>query len=236
MKGGESGPAIVPGKPEESEVYKRLITHDADDLMPPKKSGKTLKPEQIDSFRRWIAEGAEYQGHWSFLKPERPAVPTIADCGLRTADFPAGVRPEDWSANPIDAFTLQRMAKEGLKPQPEASPETLVRRMTLDLTGLPPTPAEVEAFIADASPDAFAKVVERLLASPHYGERWGRHWLDVARYSDTKGYVYGREERFFVHAWAYRDWVVRAFNEDLPFDRFLLPFEAFRILIIRHST
>ena len=111
---------------------------------------------------------------------------------------------------------------KGLAPSPPADRRTLIRRVTYDLTGLPPTPEEVEAFVADTDPDAYAKLVDRLLASPHYGEQWGRHWLDVARYSDTKGYVYAREERFFVHAWAYRDWVVQAFNDDLPYDRFLL--------------
>ena len=221
MKGGDSGPAIVPGKPEESEVYRRLVTHDADDFMPPKKSGKTLKTEQIETFRRWIAEGADYQGHWAFIKPERPAVPEIADCGLRTADWPAGVRPEDWSANPIDAFVLQRMTKEGLKPTPQAPPETLVRRMTLDLTGIPPTPAEVDAFVADSirnPQSAIRNLADRVLASPRYGEHMAARWLDLARYADSNGFQSDTKRE--MSRW--RDWVIGAFNGNQPFDQFTI--------------
>ncbi|MEO6740433.1 MAG: PSD1 and planctomycete cytochrome C domain-containing protein [Chthoniobacteraceae bacterium] len=199
MKGGESGPAIVPGKPEESEVYKRLITHDADDFMPPKKSGKTLKPEQVDAFRRWIAEGAEYQGHWSFIKPERPAVPTKA-------------------ANPIDAFVLARLEKENLKPQLEAPKETLIRRVTLDLTGIPPTPAEVDAFLADKSPDAYGKLADRVLSSPRYGEHMAARWLDYARYADSNGFQSDTQR----HMWHWRDWVINAYNQNKPFDQFTI--------------
>src|SRR5207342_442942 len=127
-----------------------------------------------------------------------------------------------WPKTPIDFFILSQLEERGIRPSPAADKRTLIRRATFDLTGLPPSYAEVEAFIQDKAPEAFARVVDRLLSSPRYGERWGRYWLDVARYADTKGYVYSREERFFVHAPAYRDWVIRAFNEDLPYDRFLL--------------
>ena len=199
MKGGESGPAIVPGKPEQSEVYKRLVTHDADDFMPPKKTNKVLTPEQIDAFRRWIAEGAEYQGHWAFIKPERPAVPAKG-------------------ANPIDAFVLARLEKENLKPQPEAPKETLIRRVTLDLTGIPPTPAEVDAFLADKSPDAYGKVVDRVLASPRYGEHMAARWLDMARYADSNGFQSDTQR----HMWHWRDWVINAFNQNKPFDQFTI--------------
>ncbi len=222
MKGGDSGPAIVPGKPEESEVYKRLITHDADDLMPPKKSGKTLTTAQIDSFRRWIAEGAEYQGHWSFIKPERPAVPG------KSAQFSvpspqsqqSGLSTGHWalSTNPIDAFVLTRLEKEGLTPQPEAAKETLIRRVTLDLTGIPPTPAEVDAFLADKAPNAYEKVVDRMLASPRYGEHMAARWLDMARYADSNGFQSDTQR----HMWHWRDWVIGAFNQNKPFDQFTI--------------
>jgi mono/diheme cytochrome c family protein len=221
MKGGESGPAIVPGKPEQSEVYKRLITHDAEDIMPPKKFGKTLSAEQIETVRRWIAEGAEYQGHWAFLKVGLPAVPAIADCGLRIADWPAGVRPEDWSTNPIDAFVLKRMTKEGLKPSPPASPEVLCRRVFLDLTGLPPTSAEVEAFVAESirnSQSAIRNLADRVLASPRYGEHMAARWLDMARYADSNGFQSDTQR----HMWHWRDWVIGAFNRNVPFDQFTI--------------
>jgi hypothetical protein len=152
-----------------------------------------------------FAVGAKDQQHWAFVAPKRPFLPE-AKGSVRT---------------PVDRFILAKLEAAGFKQSPEADKRTLLRRITFDLTGLPPTSAEVEAFLSDRSANAFEKVVERLLASEHYGERWGRKWLDVARYSDAKGYVYGREERFFVHSWAYRDWVVRAFNDDLPYDRFL---------------
>ena len=222
MKGGDSGPAIMPGKPEASEVYKRLITHDADDLMPPKKSGKTLKPEQIDSFRRWIAEGAEYQGHWSFIKPERPAVPgKSAQFSVPSAQSKQpNLSTEHWalSTNPIDAFVLARLEKEGLKPQSEAPKETLIRRVTLDLTGIPPTPAEVDAFLADKSLDAYGKVVDRVLASPRYGEHMAARWLDMARYADSNGFQSDTQR----HMWHWRDWVIGAFNANKPFDQFTI--------------
>ena len=220
MKGGESGPAIVPGKPEQSEVYKRLITHDAEDLMPPKKTNKVLTAEQIDSFRRWIAEGAEYQGHWAFIAPERPAVPDVAALVRARADRPAESARAFTSAatNAIDAFVLARLAKEGLKPQPEAPKETLIRRVTLDLTGIPPTTAEVDAFLADKSPNAYEKVVDRVLSSPRYGEHMAARWLDMARYADSNGFQSDTQR----HMWHWRDWVIGAFNRNMPFDQFTI--------------
>ncbi len=153
--------------------------------------------------------GAAEPTHWAFQPPRDHPLP--------------GVRRAELVQSPIDRFILARLEKEGLAPSAKADKRTLLRRATLDLIGLPPTAEEVEAFLADDSPDAFAKVIERLLASPHYGERWGRHWLDVARYADTKGYVYtDREERRFIHSHVYRDWVIRAFNQDLPYDQFLI--------------
>ncbi len=135
---------------------------------------------------------------------------------------PPRVIGEEWVKTPIDRFVLARLEAEGLAPSPRADRRTLIRRLSIDLTGLPPKPEEVELFVQDQAPDAYPRLVDRLLGSPHYGEQWARHWLDVARYSDTKGYVYAREEGNWVHASVYRDWVVRALNEDMPYDRFLL--------------
>ncbi|MEQ1853563.1 MAG: PSD1 and planctomycete cytochrome C domain-containing protein, partial [Chthoniobacteraceae bacterium] len=216
LKGGESGPAIVPGKPEESEVYKRLVTHDADDFMPPKKTNKVLSPAQIDSFRRWIAEGAEYQGHWAFIPPVAADVRRQADQALAAAKSARLLTSS--ATNPIDAFVLARLEKENLKPQPEAPKETLIRRVTLDLTGIPPTTAEVDAFLADMSPNAYEKVVDRVLASPRYGEHMAARWLDMARYADSNGFQSDTQR----HMWYWRDWVIGAFNRNLPFDQFTI--------------
>ena len=222
MKGGDSGPAIVPGKPEQSEVYQRLITHDAEDLMPPKKTNKVLSPEQIDAFRRWIAEGAEYQGHWAFIKPERPAVPgKSAQSSVPSAQSKhSDLSTEHWalSTNPIDAFVLARLEKEGLKPQPEAAKETLIRRVTLDLTGLPPTVQEVDAFLADKSPGAYEKIVDRIFASPRHGEHMAVRWLDLARYADSNGFQSDTKREM----WFWREWVIKAFNDNQPFDEFTI--------------
>ena len=190
----------VLGRPGESEVLARVFSADPDQVMPPPSTKLTLTAAQKDVLKRWVAAGAPYAAHWAFVKPTRPPVPTVA----------GPVR------NPIDAFVLARLAKEGLKPSPEADKVTLIRRVSLDLIGLPPTPAEVDAFLADESPEAYGKLVDRLLASPHYGERWARRWLDLARYADTNGYEKDRPRSI----WPYRDWVIRAFNDDLPFDQF----------------
>jgi hypothetical protein len=199
----DDGQAIVPRKPEDSLLLRRVAEADAGRRMPPARTSKRLSAEQIDVLRRWIARGAPYERHWSLIPPERPEVPAVRDTS--------------WPRNPIDAFVLDRLEKEGLRPSPEAARHTLLRRVTLDLTGLPPTPAELYAFLADTSPFAYEKAVNRLLASPRYGERMALAWLDQARYADTNGYN-NDEERTM---WAWRDWVIDAFNDDLPYDRFL---------------
>ena len=166
--------AVVAGKPDESELIARVLSHDKDELMPPPKSKKQpLTPEQIATLRQWIAEGAEYEGHWSFLP--------LSDA------LPPAVKDGAWVKNGIDNFILARLEREGIAPSAEADRATLMRRVSLDLTGLLPSPEEVRAFTEDRAPDAYERVVERLLASPHYGERWGRHWLDQARYGDSNG-------------------------------------------------
>ncbi len=167
LKGGEGGePAIVPGKPEKSELVRRIDSSDESELMPPPDSKKELTAQERAILRRWVAEGAQYQAHWALVAPRRPPLPKV--------------NQTDWPRNDLDRFVLARLEQEGLQPSPEADRVTLVRRLTLDLTGLPPTVAEVDAFVTDRSPDAYEKLVERLLHSPHYGERWGRLWLDGA--------------------------------------------------------
>lgn len=199
----KGAPAVVPGRPRESEAYRRLVTDDPAKRMPPADSGiAALTPEQIEAFRRWIKQGAEYEGHWAFVPPVIPPLPEVSDAA--------------WCRNPVDGFVLARLDQEKLKPAPEASRETLIRRASFDLTGIPPTPAEVDAFLADTGPDAWEKVVDRLLASPRYGERMAQHWLDAARYADTAGYQADWERSM----WPWRDWVIRAFNANMPFDQF----------------
>jgi len=200
IRPAESGDiAIVPGKPEASALVARLLSKDADEVMPPPKLHKTIAPEQIETFKRWIAQGAEYQGHWAFAKPERPTPPST-------------------SAQPIDAFIAARLEKEGMKLSPEADKPTLLRRATLDLTGLPPTPPEVEAFLADPAPNAFEKAVDRLLAAPRYGEKMAQQWLDFARYADSNGFQSDTSRQM----WPWREWVIGAFNRNLPFDQFTI--------------
>src|SRR5439155_23248118 len=198
---------FTPGKPDESELIDRIFAEDAGKRMPPAKSRKTLTTAQKDMLKRWIAAGAEYQPHWSLIRPVRPEVPPVA----HAPDSPA-IR------NPIDAFVLAKLQVKGLSPAPEADRRTLARRVSLDLTGLPPEPADVEAFVADAAPDAYERYVDRLLASPHWGEHRGRYWLDAARYADTHGIHFDN----FRENWAYREWVIGAFNRNLPFDRFTI--------------
>ena len=198
--------AVVPKDLKKSELWSRVTTKDANDLMPPAESNKKpLKPEQLALLKQWIEEGANYQGHWSFVAPVKTTPPSIGNRQSATG-------------NPIDAFILAKLAEKKLTPNSEASREVLIRRVTFDLTGLPPTVAEVEAFLADTSPNAYEKVVDRLLKSPHYGEHMGRHWLDAARYGDTHGMHLDNERSM----WPYRDWVVRAFNRNLPFDQFTI--------------
>jgi hypothetical protein len=195
---------IVRGKSAESEVIRRITSGDPAERMPPLESNRALSPREIESIRRWIDEGAPWGRHWSFVAPVRP-------------DLPA-VKRSDWPRNPIDAFILARLERDGLEPSPEAPRETLIRRATLDLTGLPPSLEEVDAFLEDRSPDAYEKVIDRLLASPRYGERMASEWLDAARYADTNGYQ-GDPTRTM---WPWRDWVIRALDENMPFDRFTI--------------
>ncbi|HUY89288.1 MAG TPA: PSD1 and planctomycete cytochrome C domain-containing protein [Pirellulales bacterium] len=216
LKGGFNGPAIVKGQSAASELIKRVASDDPNAMMPPK--GERLLPEQIASLRAWIDQGAvwpddgsgaaaaEKRKHWAFQPPKRPAEPAVSDMA--------------WVRNAIDRFVLARLEREQppMRPSPEADKTTLLRRLSLDLIGLPPTIAEVDAFLADDSPDAYEKQVEWLLKSPHYGERWGRHWLDAARYADSDGYEKDKSRQ----VWAYRDWVVEALNRDLPYDQFIV--------------
>ena len=194
--------AIVPGKPAESELLNRVASTEEDEKMPPADTGKSLKPEQIELLRRWIAEGAPYARHWAFERPVKAPLPSVKDV--------------KWPRQPIDKFVLARLEAEGLTPSPVAEKTTLLRRVALDLTGLPPSDAVREAFLKDASPEAYEQLVDQLLASPAYGERWARPWLDLARYADTKGY----EKDLSRSIWRYRDWVIDAFNADLPYDEF----------------
>jgi hypothetical protein len=196
------GKAIIPGKPEASALVTRISSPKASRVMPPPESGKKLTANEKDLLKRWIEQGAVYQRHWSFLPPRRPPLPKAADAA--------------WPRAPIDSFILARLEAEGLRPAPEGDKVALIRRLTLDLTGLPPTPAEVDAFVNDARPNAYEKVVDRLLASPRFGERLAVEWLDAARYADTHGYHIdsGRD----MTRW--REWVIDAFNRNLPFDRF----------------
>ncbi len=209
--------AIVPGKPDESELVRRILSADPDERMPPASSKQSLTDDERHLLFRWIAEGARYDEHWAFVPPQRPSVPTPDNL---VAALPKHERDaiSAWPRHPIDHFVLQRMLPAGLRPAPEADRYELIRRVSLDLIGLPPTPQEADAFVADADPQAYEKLVERLLQSKHYGERWGRLWLDLARYSDTNGYEKDRPRSI----WPYRDWVIRALNDDMPFDRFTI--------------
>jgi hypothetical protein len=198
------GVAIVPGDLTQSQLIERITSEDPDLRMPPPDSDKKLSPQQIDTLKSWVKQGAEWKGHWAFEKPQRPELPTV--------------KAWPWPKNEVDYFILARLEQEGLLPSPEADKETLIRRVTLDLTGLPPTIAEVDQFLADKSPGAYEKLVDRLLASPHYGEQMARYWLDAARYGDTHG-LHLDNERVI---WPYRDWVINAYNRNLPYDQFAI--------------
>jgi hypothetical protein len=213
LMGGDDGVIVVPGKSAESLIFKKVSATDSAKRMPPK--GEPLTAQQIATLQKWIDGGAVWPDdapavaaksqsqHWAFQPVKRAEPPKVKNT--------------KWVANPIDAFVLARLEQEKIKPSPEADRYTLVRRLSLDLLGLPPTVEEVEAFVNDKSPDAYEKVVDRILASPHFGERWGRHWLDMARYADSDGYEKDRARPF---AYVYRDWVIKAINDDMPFDRF----------------
>ena len=194
--------AIVPHRPKDSELYRRIVSTDPAVQMPPPESNLSLSEQEVAVLTRWIEQGAEYKPHWSFIKPERPEVPEVSD--------------EAWTRNPIDRFVLARLDQEGLLPTPEASRAQWLRRITFDLTGLPPALADIDAFEQDPSDDAYERVVDRLLASPHYGERMATDWLDVARYADSHGY----HADGYRMVWPWRDWVIKAFNENMPFDQF----------------
>jgi cytochrome c553 len=196
--------AIVPGKADESEVMRRLTTSDSDERMPPAESGQKLTEHEIETIRRWIDAGANYQAHWSLIPPQ-PLQPPHVD-------------RSDWPKNGIDRFILQRLEQSALTPSPEADKPILLRRLSLDLTGLPPSLDDLDAFLADDSPAAYERVVDRLLASPHYGERMALEWLDLARYADTNGYFSDLERQI----WRWRDWVIAAFNRNQPYDQFTI--------------
>ena len=223
VHGGDTGPAVVPGKPEDSLIIDAVSYRDADLQMPPK--GDRLSEAQVADLTEWIRRGAPdprslvakggnpaYGGvgreHWSFLPVRSQEAPQVADAA--------------WCGTPVDNFVLAGLERSSIRPNPPADKYTLIRRATFDLTGLPPTEAEVQRFLVDDSPDAWAKVVDRLLASPRYGERWGRYWLDVARYADTKGDTPQREDPRYPFAWTYRDYVIGAFNSDKPYDEFIV--------------
>ncbi len=203
---------INPGNASESELIKRVTNADPSMVMPPADSRHPrLTPHEVELLTRWIDQGAPWEEHWAFITPERPELPDVSD--FRSAD--GSISGDTWPLNAIDTFTLMRMREKGLEPSAEASRETLIRRLTLDLTGLPPTPAEVEAFLNDESPDAYERVVDRLLASPRYGEHMTRYWLDAARYGDTHGLHLDNVRSL----WPYRDWLIHAFNNNMPFDQ-----------------
>ncbi len=212
LKGGQSGPAILPGDGSASLLYRKILGDAPGSPMP--LTGK-LAADQMEMIRAWLDQGAPWTGaiegtgdtpkkHWAYVKPVRPPLPQVKNSA--------------WVQNSIDRFVLERLEREGLDPSPEASRETLVRRLTLDLIGLPPTPDEVDAFVEDRRPLAYERLVDRLLSSPRYGERWARPWLDLARYADTNGYIHDRRRNM----WLYRDWVIKAINSDMPFDQFTI--------------
>ncbi|QDU54042.1 PSD1 and planctomycete cytochrome C domain-containing protein [Aeoliella mucimassa] len=194
--------AIVPGEPDESELVRRIASTDEFERMPPE--GEPLTPDEIALLRQWVAEGAEYEKHWAFLPPEAQPVPEV--------------KQTSWVANPIDAFVLAKLEAAGLEPSPPASKRTLVRRVYYDITGLPPTQDEIDAFMADDRPDAYEHLVDQLLASPKYGEKWARHWLDVVRYAESNSF---ERDATKPYVWKYRDYVIRSLNEDKPYDQFV---------------
>ncbi|MGH7958039.1 MAG: DUF1549 domain-containing protein, partial [Opitutaceae bacterium] len=201
--GGEAF-AVVPGKPEKSELIARVTSTDEEEVMPPVKTGKELSKREIELLRNWIASGASYAQHWSYEPPRQTPPPVMRD--------------KSWARGPVDQFVLARLEKEKLRPQPEADRATLARRVSLDLTGLPPMPDEVGAFLRDKSPLAYERYVDAQLAKPAYGEHWARGWLDLARYADSKGYADDQPRSI----WKYRDYVIDAFNQNMPFDQFTI--------------
>lgn len=200
----DGGRIVVPGNPAASEIIRRITSDDPDEVMPPADSGRTLSADEIALIRQWILQGAQWEPHWAFIAPGKPELPPVADAS--------------WPRNAIDHFVLSRLERAGLSPAPEADRRTLLRRVSLDLLGLPPTPEQLQEFLRDDSPQAYESAVERLLESPHYGERMALPWLEASRYADSSGYQedYGR----YMYPW--RDWVIRAFNDNMPFDQFVI--------------
>lgn len=232
-QGGENGVVVQPSKPGESELLIRVLSSDDSLRMPPPDEGVQLNADEIQNVKHWIETGAKWpkqssppntsgpnieklrQEHWAFKSMAMPNIPSLTDGATLSSDaYPP--------SKVVDAFIASKLQSNGLSLSAPADKRTLIRRATYDLTGMPPSHEEVESFVNDSAPDAYERLIDKLLDSPRYGEQWGRHWLDVARYADTKGYVYAREERFFIHSSLYRDWVIRAFNEDMPYDKFLL--------------
>ncbi len=203
-KNEEGRTAIVPGKPDASELVRRIFSNDESEIMPPAETNKPLQPAERELLKRWVAQGAEYQQHWAFVKPVRRALPKVADA--------------NWPQNDIDRFVLARLESNGLKPSAEASRTTLIRRVSLDLRGFPPTIAEVEQFLNDSSPSAYEQMVDRMLASQHFGEKMALIWMDLGRYGDTNGYHYDSTRQ----VWLWRDWVINAYNKNMPFDQFTI--------------
>ena len=204
-KDGALASAVVPGKPEKSSLIERIVSHDVDELMPPAKSGKKLSPREIETLAKWVKEGANYSVHWSYVKPVRPIVPVVEKL---TAPI----------KTPIDSFIYARLVTEKLAPEPEADKYALIRRVSLDLIGLPPTAGEVDSFVKDTSPNAYEKLVDQILDKPAFGEHWARTWLDLARYADSAGYADDPPRTI----WKYRDYVIQSFNANMPFDRFTI--------------
>ena len=198
------GGGIVPGDLEDSEMYHRIHSTEEDEIMPPPDSNRILSSEQKKILEQWILEGAKFEKHWAFVAPEQKTPPKV--------------KQVEWVRNPVDSFVLQKLEENNLTPSPEARKETLIKRLYADLIGLPPTPQEVDAYLLDSSSDAYDKVVDHLLASPHYGERMALEWLDAARYADSNGFQFDGE----TYQWIWRNWVVQALNEDMPFDQFTI--------------
>ena len=201
---GAASSVIVAGDPEASELINRIFSGDTSEQMPPVESGKSLPDEQKALLKKWVEDGAVYEKHWAFEAPTRPQLPSV--------------RNEAWVTNPIDFFVLARLESEGIQPSPQAKPHTLLRRLSLDLIGLPPTIEEIEYFQKLPEQSAYKRTIEQLLASPHFGEKHAREWLDAARYADSDGY----EKDLPREVWMYRDWVINAFNNDMPYDQFIV--------------
>src|SRR6185369_13122364 len=199
-----ANPVIVPGKSGDSELIVRVLSSDPNEVMPPPKSNRKLTAAQIELLKNWVDQGAAWGKHWAYETPKRPPIPVVQN--------------KSWARNEVDRFILAKLETEKLSPSPEADRVTLIRRLSLDLLGLPPTPGEVDRFVSDTSPTAYTELVERLLASPHFGERWGRHWLDAARYADSDGYEKDKSRQ----VWFYRDYVIGALNRDLPYNQIVI--------------